>query len=222
MAELSIFVDESGSADLSTRRYLVTLFFHDQSVSIDDAIGRYEASLREKGLPNIPFHASPLINGNDEYKNLEMADRKRLWAALFVFTRTLPVSYRTFSYLTREFTQDSLRDRIERDIKALMEESLAKFQSFEAVKIYYDGGQSAVTQALHGAIDSVLSKQATGYRKSSATQYRLSQVADFVCTVELTALKYEASEQTQTDGKFFGMKGYFKKNLLKKVRMLAA
>ena len=48
--------------------------------------------------------------------------------------------------------------------------------------------------------------------------YRLSQAADLICTFELTALKFEAGEQTRTDERFFGMKGAFRKNWLKKVR----
>ena len=221
MGELSIFVDESGSDDLRSQRYLVSLVFHDQSKPIDEAIGRYELSLREKGLPNIPFHASPLMNGKDEYEFIDMAERKRLLAAFFVFARSLPITYRVFVYQSKDFTPASLRVAMERDIRLFMTDNLSLFQSFEVVKIYYDGGQSAVTQSLHGAVESVLAKRAFLFRKSSATQYRLSQVADFICTIELTALKYEAAEQTQTDDKVFGMKGSFKKNYLKKMRRLA-
>ena len=40
----------------------------------------------------------------------------------------------------------------------------------------------------------------------------------FICTIELTALKYENHEQTATDERFFGSARTFKKNYLKKVR----
>ena len=40
----------------------------------------------------------------------------------------------------------------------------------------------------------------------------------FICTIELTALKYENHEQTATDERFFGPLGNFRKNFLKKVR----
>lgn len=65
MRELSIFVDESGSDGLSDRHYLLTVVMHDQSESIADSIAAYEGALRAKGLPDIPFHASPLMNGKD-------------------------------------------------------------------------------------------------------------------------------------------------------------
>ncbi len=45
--ELSIFADESGDRGGSSKYYLLTLVFHDQSKSILNAVGVYENSLRE-------------------------------------------------------------------------------------------------------------------------------------------------------------------------------
>lgn len=53
--ELSIFVDEPGSDDLSDRHYLLTVVIHDQADSIADSIAAYESALRAKGLPDIPL-----------------------------------------------------------------------------------------------------------------------------------------------------------------------
>ena len=78
MRELSIFVDESGSDGLSDRYYLLTVVMHDQSDSIANSIEAYEDALRAKGLPDIPFHASPLMNGKDLYSGLDPRTRKML------------------------------------------------------------------------------------------------------------------------------------------------
>jgi len=72
--ELSVMVDESGSED--SRYYLVTLVFHDQAADIATPITLYEAALREKGLPDLPLHASPLMNGHDDYEGLSLERRK--------------------------------------------------------------------------------------------------------------------------------------------------
>ncbi len=48
-----------------------------------------------------------------------------------------------------------------------------------------------VTEALHGAIDFILSKEAVLYRAADSREYPLSQVADCVCTLELTDLKFQ-------------------------------
>ena len=63
LKELSIFVDESGSQSGHSRFCLVALLFHDQSDSINELMSAYGLDLSTKGLPNIPFHASPLMNG---------------------------------------------------------------------------------------------------------------------------------------------------------------
>lgn len=36
------------------------------------------------------------------------------------------------------------------------------------------------------------------------TDYRLEQVADYLCTIELALVKYEAKENGETYNKFFG------------------
>lgn len=72
--------------------------------------------------------------------------------------------------------------------------------------------------ALHKAIDYTLSKNAVAYRPASAVDYRLSQVADYICTAELAALKYQGKASTATDEKFFGSWLQFKKGVLKEVR----
>lgn len=92
------------------------------------------------------------------------------------------------------------------------------FKKFDLVKVYYDGGQHAVTQALHDALEYSLSREAVVYRSSTAAEYRLSQAADYACAVELTALKYQAHEETATDRRFFGSWSSIRRNVLKTVR----
>jgi hypothetical protein len=76
-----------------------------------------------------------------------------------------------------------------------------------------------VTSALHSAIDFILSKDAILYRMASAPEYRLFQVVDYLCTLELTDIKYREKHLTKTDIKIFG-KDYqaFKRNHLKRIR----
>lgn len=151
--EISIFADESGECGAESKYYLLTLVFHDQSKSIASQFFLYKQSISIKGLPDIAFHASPLLNGHDEYKNMSIK-----------------------------------------------------------VKVYYDDGQDAITQTLHDALEYALSTNAILYRECDPHQYTLAQVADLLCTLELTALKYNSKEQTRTDTHFFGDGGSFKKN----------
>lgn len=50
------------------------------------------------------------------------------------------------------------------------------------------------------------------------TDYRLEQVADYLYTIELALVKYEAKEDGETCNKFFEGIGSFKRNWLKQAR----
>lgn len=64
----------------------------------------------------------------------------------------------------------------------------------------------------------VLSKGVVRRRKTSMTDYRLEQVADYLCTIELALVKCEAKENGEAHNKFFGGIGSFKRNWLKQAR----
>ena len=219
---LSIFADESGGQNGTSKYYLITLVLHDQSNPVGPLIDAYRNSLAAKALPDIPFHASPLIYGKDQYNGLNLATRKRLLASFFVLTRKLPIQYKTLAYRRSEVaTLDRLIARIRRDLVVFISDNLDFFQSYESINIYYDNGQRAVTEALHAAIEFILSKNAVAYRDASPQDYVLSQVADFLCTIELTATKYEHRDETRTDLKGFGNVTEFKKGYLRHLRKKA-
>ena len=135
------------------------------------------------------------------------------------FVRRLPISYITFVYRRSQFEDPTrLMERMGRDISSAMVEHLDFFQSFDDVKVYYDNGQDIVKQALDRSADKALSKGVVRRRKTSMTDYRLEQVADYLCTIELALVKYEAKGNGETYNKFFGGVGSFKRNWLKQAR----
>ncbi len=138
----------------------------------------------------------------------------------FMFQRRLPYCYKTFAYKRKEVSDPSaFVARFRRDLVVFLADNLEFFQGFDKVKIYYDDGQGMVTRALHAAIDYELSKEAIVYRDADAKDYYLSQVADFICTMELTAIKFANRELTATDEKFFGLsESKFKKLYLRHIR----
>lgn len=220
--ELSIFVDESGDRGGKARYYLLTLVFHDQADAIMDEVRGYEKRLAESGLPNIAFHSEPLLNGHKGYEGLTVEQRKKMLVMFSALVRRLPVSYSTFVYRRSEFEDRAkLTARMKRDISNLLFDRLQFFQSFDDVKVYYDDGQDIVKRALDQSIGFVLSKGAVERRKTSMADYRLEQVADYLCTIELAAVKYAAKEDGETYNKFFGGSVGFKKNWLKQARRKA-
>ena len=218
--ELSIFVDESGSQKGHSRYCIVSLVFHDQSQLLAPAQEAMERDLRTKSLPIIPFHASPLMYGKDEYKNLDMETRKKLLSSFEAFCRRTPFMCKTFTYKRSEIPlAENFIVRFKRDLVVFLSENLDYFQAFSKVKIYYDNGQQMVTEALHGALDYILSKEAVLYKAASSWEYLLSQIADLACTLELTDLKFQNGGLTETDVKIFGTNySSFKRNHLRTFR----
>ena len=220
--ELIIFVDESGDRGGKARYYLLTLVFHDQADDILSEVRSYERRLAENGLPDIAFHSEPLLNGHKGYEGLAIEQRKKMLVTFSALVRRLPVSYAVFSYRRSEFEDlEKLTARMKRDISNLLFDHLGFFQSFDDVKVYYDDGQDIVKQALDQSIGFVLSKGVVERRKTSMVDYRLEQVADYLCTIELAAIKYAAKEAGETYSKFFGGSVNFKKNWLKQTRRMA-
>ena len=221
--QISIFCDESGGENGHSKYCLITLVFHDQANSVDKLIADYERAMREKGLDLVPFHTSPCMNGHDEFKNMGIEVRKKRLMHFFIFQRALPYRYKTFAYKRKEVTQPAkFTARLRRDLVVFLADNLEYFQSFDQVKIFYDGGQDMVSKALRAAIDYELSKNAVIYRNVDPRDYYLSQVADFICTMELTAIKFERHELTPTDEKFFGLSSAaFKKLYLRHIRKKA-
>lgn len=220
--ELSIFVDESGDRGGIARYYLLTLVFHDQADDILSEVRDYERRLAENGLPDIAFHSEPLLNGHKGYEGLDIEQRKKMLVMFSALVRRLPVHYAVFSYRRSEFEDlEKLTARMKRDISNLLFDHLGFFQSFDDVKVYYDDGQDIVKRALDQSIGFVLSKGVVERRKTSMVDYRLEQVADYLCTIELAAIKYAAKEAGETYSKFFGGSVNFKKNWLKQTRRMA-
>ena len=165
---------------------------HDQSDSIADSIEAYESALRAKGLPDIPFHASPLMNGKDLYSGLDLRTRKMMLGSFRVFFRHMPVRYHTFAYATRQFASlDKLAGAMRRDIVNFLFDNLAELQSYDMVKVYYDNGQHSIAESLHRAVEYALSSTArrsppsTGCRRRRTTSAPRSSQRSSTRTIQL-------------------------------------
>ncbi|MFR2917674.1 MAG: hypothetical protein ACLTCF_02170, partial [Eggerthellaceae bacterium] len=97
--------------------------------SIADKIARYEQSLLDSDLPNIPFHSEPLLNGHGPYEGIGLQARKKMLYSFNVLTQRLPISYKTFVYRRNEFEDPTkLTARMKRDISNLLFDHLEFFQ----------------------------------------------------------------------------------------------
>ena len=220
MRELSVFVDESGDLGGESKYYLMALIFHDQDNHLAGSIALYERSLAMRNLPDVTLHFGPLLHAHDEYRTMSVRQRSAMLSSFGTFAQHTPFRYRVFQYQKDHFaTNEKLFAKMRQDISGYLFDHLGEFQIFDAVKIYYDNGQPLITQVLHAAFEYALAKNAIVYKDSKPQDYRLFQMADFVCGIELTATKYAAHETSTTEKMFFGTWRDFKKNYLRKLRL---
>lgn len=131
----------------------------------------------------------------------------------------LPILYRSFLYRRSEYqSNEALVNNLRQDITTFLFANLDFLQAFDNIKVYYDNGQQIVGKALRSAIEYVLTKNSYVYRKTKASDFMLEQAADLICTLELTAMKFDNKEASRTDERFFGGVRSFKKNYLKAIR----
>ena len=219
MRELSVFVDESGDLGSESKYYLLALVFHDQSDDLSRTIGLYERDLAVRGLENLIFHLNPLLRGNERYASMTRERRSSYLASFSTFAQHSPFAYRVFSYRKDRFRDmGALGVRMRRDLVECLFDNIEWFQAFDLVKIYYDDGQGLVTRALRDGFEYALAREAVMYRDARPADYRMLQVADYVCGVELAALKYGAGEEGATDRIFFGSRRDFVRTFLRKLR----
>ena len=107
-------------------------------------------------------------------------------------------------------------ERMYRDMKLFFDDSTTFFQGFNNVILYYDNGQ----QKLNSLLNYILAGCFTKYevRKILPSEYKLFQVADLICTLELLNKKFETEEMIRSEKLIFHTKRDFKKDFFKGLR----
>ncbi|MBR1640080.1 MAG: DUF3800 domain-containing protein [Treponema sp.] len=215
---LSIFVDESGDFgkyDSHSPYYYVAMVFHDQSVDISEHISAIDEHLRKSGFYYPVFHAGPLIRREQVYKYEQMETRKSLFNSLFHFLRKLPIRYICPKINKAECKDDPMMIFLKLS-KVISDELKAHYDylsSFDLQIIYYDYGQSELTKIILSVFSSLFPN--VEMRKVKPADYKLFQVADLICTMELTNDKAERNALSKSELEFFHSARDFKKNLYK-------
>lgn len=206
MRELSIFCDESGDFGPYNHRcpyYIVALVFHDQSVTIDDEVALIKSKVSSLGFdPDAAIHTAPLIRRESEFANIPMANRRKLFDALFSFFNHCDISFKTFVVEKSKFgSGDDLAERLAKVMGEFLRENLEFFQNYERIVVYYDKGQKEITRTLK----IIFSANMTNVEFSivQPSKYRLFQVADLICTLELIRIKNEGKSTSVSENNFF-------------------
>lgn len=221
MAEkiLSIFIDESGDFGAYEHHapyYLVAMVLHDQSVDISADIAGMDNRMRNLGYAEHAIHTGPLIRRESVYANDMVETRKHLFNVLYYFSRRLD-----FHYICCKIIKSECPDEIVMTAKlskAIADKLRATDfpNQFDKVIIYYDNGQIELTKILTSVFNALYSN--VEFRRVEPVQYKLFQVADLVCTMELLAEKTESNSLSRSELEFFGSQKDFRKEYLKNFR----
>ena len=221
MSELSIFIDESGDFGTQSSFYLLTFVFHDQSVDISSQLARLSDTLvAMRQRSERALHTGPMVRREDEYLNLPLAMRRKLFDHLLTFTRTAGVTYASFSVEKRQWPDRlKLKARLSREVSLFLRDNLAFFTSFDRIIVYYDNGQSEITDLINTLFSAYFFE--VDFRKVKPSDYRLFQSADLLCTLEMLRAKLAAGGQLSNSEKiFFESTRRLKKDYLKTVAKL--
>lgn len=218
--ELSIFIDESGDFgeyDSRSPYYIIGLVMHDQSEDISEPLKYLETGLKQVGFTRNCVHVGPLIRREQEYTHLSVEMRVRILRKMLNFVSKVDFSYKAFAVEKKHIEDEAeLTAKLARQISSFISDHYRYFLSYDTVKIYYDNGQVGVTKIIISVFTALL--PSTQIKRAMQKDYRMLQVADLVCTAELTELKMKSHTLSRSERHVLGTDRDINKNLLKPLK----
>lgn len=218
MRELSVFVDESGDFgeyDFHSPYYILSFVFHDQNVDINNELNYLDKKLNDLGLKDHAVHTGPIIRQEKEYFDVDFQTRQKILKTLMAFFRSIDIKCKTL-YVEKKHKVDEIElvGDLSKQLSRFIKDNLDFFQLFDSVKIYYDNGQIPVTKIL-SSVFSITLNNVQFKRAVKPSRYRLFQIADMICTMELIRLKMDDRILSKSELHFFGEPRIIKKKYLK-------
>ena len=170
-----------------------------------------------KEFPFHAIHAGPLIRREQMYEYETRERRQILFMGLFHFIRKIPIKYLCPRINKAECKNDGVDifAKVSRAISDELKKHFDYLNSFDLQIVYYDYGQSELTKIITSIFTTLFTN--VSFRKVQPADYKLFQVADMICTMELTKDKAERNEFTKSESEFFHSPHDFKKNLYKQL-----
>ncbi len=184
MKELSIFVDESGDFgdyNYLSPYYIVTLIIHEQEKSISEQVKTLDLCFDNMNINLKAIHTAPLIRREDVYKLLHKDIRLKIFNTFFHFTRKVGIKYKNIIVDKKHKNSIDINKSISKQLSLFIRDNLNYFQNFDNIIIYYDNGQEQLANILVSVFTSWFHDK-FDYRTVSPYEYKLFQVADFICT----------------------------------------
>ena len=221
MRELSIFIDESGDFgeyDYHSPYYIIAMVMHDHSYDIAKDLLTLERELDYIGYPKHCVHAGPIIRQEQEYRFESIEVRQRILKKMMSFLRQIDIKCKTV-YIEKKHIADEVEaaGKLAKLLSRFLRDNMSFFASYDMVKVYYDNGQIELNKILSSVFNVLLDN--VEFRKVIPSDYRLFQIADLVCTLQLLDLKCENHVLSNSEKKFFETERILKKNYIKPLKL---
>lgn len=132
------------------------------------------------------------------------------------FTMSCDISY--FNIVVNKKEADNkmkLSAKIAKLLSQFIRENLNYFSEFDKIIVYYDYGQQELGVIINTILNTMFSN--VDFRHVSPKQYKLLQVADFICSMELLKQKRDNNLLTKSESNFFYKPRELSKNYLKSI-----
>lgn len=217
MKELSIFIDESGDFgeyDFHSPYYIIAMVMHDQACDMQNQLDGLERELQYLGYAKHCVHAGPIIRQEQEYRFETIEVRQKILKKMMAFLRQIDVKYKTI-YIEKKHIADEVEatGKLAKQLSRFIRDNMIYFSDYDVIKIYYDNGQIELNKILSSVFNVLFDN--VEFRKVIPSDYRLFQVADLVCTLQLMELKCENHVLSNSEKRFFENDRTLKKNYLK-------
>ena len=222
MKELSIFIDESGDwgeYEKHSPFYIVTMVIHEQDKSIENELKHLNERLMYNDYEEQCIHAGPIIRGEHQYRYYEPSVRRNLLKDMMYFIRHVDINIDSI-YIEKRKASDSVvaSGKLAKELSKYIREHYDYFNSFDAIKVYYDKGQIELNVILSTVFNTLLDN--VEFKRVHPEDYRLFQVADVACTLKLIELKRENHILSKSELTYFEDERTLNKNYLKPIQTL--
>lgn len=146
-------------------------------------------------------------------KNYSLDDKRKLIYKILNFYNKCQINHDTVIVNRKEAPDKiTLSGRLAKEIKSMIMKHQEYFDSFDKIIVYYDYGQSELSSILNAVFSLLLND--VEFRKAEPQKYKLLQVADFVCSMELLKIKRNENRLSKPEEKFFYKPQELKKTFL--------
>ena len=223
MKRLNIFVDETGDfgyGKKASRLYGVSFTFHEQEDDIEIELNKLNERLKRIGYSGM-IHMADLIMKRGDYKSFDIDQRRKIFKAIFHFSRQIPVKYHTI-LIDKKYTNNKnmLKQKLNAEIFKMVQEKEKYFKKFDKIVMYYDNGQKSLTNILETIFLKFESLEQ--HADFNHEEKRLFQISDMLTYIDKYDYKYKNKIEFTNGEQFFFTVDEIKKILrtLNKKRIL--